>query len=199
MGARRVMAVALMAAGIVGTGCGGDEPAAADGAEVPAELSEVLGQADDLLGEIDMDAFAEDPEAAAAAFQEQMIDSFADEGSWAVVTVGDERWEFADLYCVTMFGSPNVQTLGGDVRLEISIPPDGWETSGEEWDPPSIWITADEPYFSYRSPTYDEGDNDTGVTVTANDGYSASGTAIFGAGFEEEPVAGSFEFSCPKP
>ena len=120
----------------------------------------------------------------------------------AVVVIGDERYEFADLYCVTIAGALGAESLGGNPQVNIDLPPQDWETSGSDWDPPSIRVQVDDPEHDYKA-----GGNYTGlspdqsqVTSFDSDGRHATGTATF---FDDvshadpSSVTGTFEVTCP--
>lgn len=136
---------------------------------------------------------------------------FGEEENVAVVTIGDDRYEFSDLYCVSMGGAMGVSSVGGDPQVNIDLPPLDWETSGEDWDPPSIRVSGDEPYFDMQA---------RGETMVADarvqpgssqvdsfesDGYRASGEATFidatavMVSQDPEPVTGTFEVRCAHP
>jgi hypothetical protein len=150
-----------------------------------------------------------DPTAAPTADSDDPLSGFRDEDATAVVVIGDERYEFEGLYCVTMFGALSAASVGDvDPKVNIQIPPDGWETSGDEWDPPSVHVASDEPYFRMEanaglvdelSPIYAGSQVDSFTT----DGYRASGTGLFLDSYDftpdQELVAGRFEVSCPRP
>lgn len=104
-----------------------------------------------------------------------------------------------------------VSSVGGDPQVNIDLPPLDWETSGEDWDPPSIRVSGDEPYFDMQA---------RGETMVADarvqpgssqvdsfesDGYRASGEATFidatavMVSQDPEPVTGTFEVRCVRP
>lgn len=127
----------------------------------------------------------------------------------AVVTVGDERYEFElSTQCLVMFG--NLAGIGRsvdgrDIVINIGVPPEDWETSDEDWDPPSIRIDDRENDIDWRAG----GEVATEMIPTGMsqvddftiDGSSASGTATFVDLYaamrgEPEAVQGTFEFNC---
>jgi len=126
----------------------------------------------------------------------------------AVVTVGDQRYEFSNLYCVTVFGVVAAQSVGGDPKVHIDVPPADWETSGEEWDPPSIRISGDDPYLDLRAG--DEvvrngarvGPGQSQVDSFTTEGRHVSGTATFldyrafTTNQNADSVSGTFEVTC---
>ena len=141
MGSRRqccsstgvVVAIAGLAAG-----CGGDDTPAdgaanqgdiadlggigdlgdMEGVEGVEGLGEALDEYEDIMEDLDMEAIMEDPEAAG----DQIMASFVDEGAWATVTVGDEQYDFDQLYCVTIGGAVGVQDMGGRLRPQHRHP-----------------------------------------------------------------------------
>lgn len=127
----------------------------------------------------------------------------------AVVVIGDQRYEFADLYCVTMGGALGAVTLAADPSVDINLPPEGWETSGDDWDPPSVQLSGDEPYFDFHAGgetvelmgSIEEGASQ--VDSYESDGFHATGTATFAdlANVSDvpAPLTGTFEVTCPRP
>ncbi len=127
----------------------------------------------------------------------------------AVVTIGEDRYEFElTTLCLALFGNlaaSGRSVDGRDIVLNIEVPPEGWETSDEEWDPPSIRIDDGENDIDWRA-----GDDivremlDPGVSEVTSysiDGKRASGTATFVDLYaairgEIEPVEGTFDFNC---
>ncbi len=134
---------------------------------------------------------------------------FRDKDATAVVVIGDQRYEFSGLYCVTMGGALGAKSVGGDPTVSIDLPPQDWETSAEGWDPPAVVVSIDDPYAKYSAdpqaaeyltnikPGMSQVDSFT------TDGYQASGAASFVdvADFSSGPVSitGTFEVSCPRP
>lgn len=138
---------------------------------------------------------------------------FGDEANTAVVTIGDQRYEFGNLYCVTIGGALGAVSVGGDPQVDIDIPPMDWETSADGWDPPSVqvnledmnWIASPE---DTALPNIEPGLSQ--VDSFNTDGYHATGTATFmdssaWQGFQfglqdeqPEPVQGTFEVTCPQ-
>jgi hypothetical protein len=132
---------------------------------------------------------------------------FGDDDATAVVTIGDERYEFSGLYCVTMFGALSAASVGGDPQVNIDLPPQDWETSGDEWEPPKVRVDGDEPYFQYKADpelaARGEAFAASRVESFTSDGFQGSGTAVFmdvnDFGPSPSPMAGTFEVSCPRP
>ena len=138
---------------------------------------------------------------------------FGEQANTAVVTIGDQRYEFGNLYCVTIGGAMGAASVGGEPTVNIDLPPLDWQTSGEDWDPPSIqvdvgdesWIAdQDEPGLMGIEPGLSQ------VDSYSSDGYHATGTATFmestawnlvEMGLSEEappnPIQGTFEVACP--
>ena len=134
---------------------------------------------------------------------------FGDEAATAVVVIGDERFEFTNLYCVTMGGALGAMTIAADPSVDINLPPDGWETSGEDWDPPRVSVTGDEPYLAWHAGgetvelMSNIGPGVSQVDSYETDGFRATGTATFVSLAEHsdspEGIAGTFEVTCPRP
>ncbi len=123
----------------------------------------------------------------------------------AVVVIGDQRFEFSNLYCVTMSGALGASSVGGDPTVDMTLPPGDWQTSGDEWDPPYVSVSLDDPYHTYSAGNAP----DTRITAEqsqvdsyTSDGHHASGTATFidVAAFMTDQntasMSGSFEVTC---
>jgi hypothetical protein len=147
--------------------------------------------------------------------QQEVIDTssddqldFGDVENTAIVIIGGERYEFTDLYCVTMGGALGAVSVGGDPKVDIDIPPRDWETSGEDWGPPTIRVSGNEPYFDFRAgDEMFESDDRVGegmskVDSFTTDGVRATGTATFidtnavMLNQEPDPIEGTFEVTC---
>jgi hypothetical protein len=133
---------------------------------------------------------------------------FGKEANTATVTVGDETYEFSNLYCVTMGGALGAKTIGAGLGVNIDLPPMDWETSNEGWDAPSISIKGDDPYLSLLAGgdfiQYDSrvDESMTQVESFESDGHHATGNATFldynalTLNGEIISMAGSFEVTC---
>jgi hypothetical protein len=128
----------------------------------------------------------------------------------AVVTIGEDRYEFdLSVQCLALFGNLagfGRSVDGRDITINIETPPEDWETSDEEWEPPSIRVDDGENDIDWRAgdeiirEMVDEGVSE--VTSFTNKDKRASGTATFVDLYavmrgEIEPVEGTFEFACP--
>ena len=139
----------------------------------------------------------------------------------AVVTIGDKTYEFtmtnafADS-CLTLFGfvgGNGTAKDGSDVRADIEIPPDDWETDDRtDWDTPSIRISDDETNQDWRAGGDIVESNEkipassSRVNDFTNDGNVAKGSATFidyrqvtlnfATGEIPDPVEGTFEIYC---
>ena len=138
------------------------------------------------------------------------------------MTLGEEVYEadFSGTFsqCIAMGGAIGaVAPIAGleDATLDLTIPPQGWETSGE-WDPPSIGVDlgedADGVPIDWRAGgevvmTFPELEGMSQVDTVSYDGATVSGTATFidffqvqlfttGQVDQPEPVTGTFEISC---
>jgi hypothetical protein len=97
--------------------------------------------------------------------------------------------------------------------VNIDLPPMDWQTSGDDWDPPSVKVSSDEERWSADPedtalPNLVPGLSQ--VDSFSSDGFRATGTATFmdvrgwqrvGMGLEDEPpdpIAGTFEVACPE-
>lgn len=176
------------------SGEGGSDPT--DPPSVPAgEASEPAGGDDATPAPDDGD---DDP-----------LATFRDEEASARVMIGDQTFEFAGLYCVTLGGALGAASVGTDPTVNIDIPPADWETSTDDWDPPSIRLSSDEPYFDFQAGPeaveFYEGIEPgmSQVDSFETDGYRVTGTATFVDvaifGEAPQPVTGSFEVTCPRP
>ena len=133
---------------------------------------------------------------------------FGKEANTATVTIGDETYEFSNLYCVTMGGALGAQTIGAGLGVHIDLPPMDWETSTDGWDPPSVSVDGDDPYLDLRAGgDFIQYDNRLDPSMSQvesfdSDGHHATGTATFidynalTVSGEITPMAGSFEVTC---
>lgn len=138
---------------------------------------------------------------------------FGEEGNTAVVTIGDQRYEFGNLYCVTIGGAIGAVSVGGEPTVDIDLPPMDWQTSGEGWDPPSVEVNSDDESWSANPedtalPSIEPGLSQ--VDSFTSDGFQATGTATFMhvgdwqafqfdlSDEKPEPVQGTFEVTCPR-
>ncbi len=144
-------------------------------------------------------------------------------GKYAIVTLGGETYEadFVETFsqCISMGGAIGaVAPIAGleDASLDLSIPPQGWETSGEEWEPPSVGVDLGEDAngvpIDWRASadvveTFPQLEGKSQVDSVTYDGTTISGTATFidffqaqlfvtGQVDEPQPVMGTFEISC---
>jgi hypothetical protein len=133
----------------------------------------------------------------------------------AVVTIGDERYEFTDVQC-SIFAPRYIQAgnFGGDPEVSIVLPPDGWESEGDTYSPPSVrvqigdeatgqrWVAGDDG-FPRITPLPDGASQIDSYTVPEGRPVTATGTGTFvdlvahNSGAEAPSVSGSFEVSCP--
>jgi hypothetical protein len=132
----------------------------------------------------------------------------------ATVTIGDQTWTFdVSTLCLSAFGAFGADGKaadGSDVDVNVSLPPNDWETRSDsaDWDPPSVRLGDDENDLDWVAG----GDVITALTgVTPEmsqvtsfmiDGSTASGTAVFVESYAvlkgeaPQPVEGSFAVSC---
>jgi hypothetical protein len=63
-----------------------------------------------------------DPTEAPTGDSDDPLSGFRDDEASAVVIIGDERYEFDGLRCVTMGGALGAASMGGDPSVNISLP-----------------------------------------------------------------------------
>jgi hypothetical protein len=203
MGRRLVIAAGAV---LVLAACGS---AGSDGAQTvegatSAAATSTPGSADSQTSNADNGSGA----AASAAPNDPL--GFGNEDATATVTIGDQRYEFGDLYCVTLGGALGAVSTGSDPAVDINVPPEDWETSNQGWDPPSVWVSGDAGALDLRA-----GDEVaradqrlaglSQVDSFTTDGYHATGSAtfvdyqVFGLSGTAEPISGAFEVTCPRP
>lgn len=138
---------------------------------------------------------------------------FGRDANTAVVTIGDQRYEFGNLFCVTIGGAIGAVSTGGDPRVDIDLPPMDWQTSGDDWGPPSVKVIVEDVGTWIADPEdtalFNIEPGLSQVDSFSSDRFHATGTATFmeasgwqGAqmGLEDEPpdpVTGTFEVTCP--
>jgi hypothetical protein len=125
----------------------------------------------------------------------------------AVVTIGEERYEFTlNRDCRSLFGvlvGVGESTDGRDIVVNLQVPPEG----GIDGTDPAIRVDDGAKDLDWRAggdvigemAGVSEGDSQ--VDGYQNDGKRASGTATFlelyaVIGGKVEPVKGTFEFAC---
>jgi len=134
----------------------------------------------------------------------------------AVVTIGGERFEFSDVKC-SIFAPRYIQAgnYGADPEVVIVLPPEGWESQGDTFSPPSVavkigdefaggkqWLAGDDgtpalkpvPAGSSRIDSYTVPD---GRPVTATGTATFIDIAAHNQGGAAPSVSGTFEVSCP--
>ncbi len=142
---------------------------------------------------------------------------------YAIVTIGTETYE-ADMSgslaaCIALGGA--VGGVGqiiepGSGTIDMTIPPENWESSADDWDPPSIRVDLGEDEngvpIDWRAggeivESFPDLAGKSQVDSFAVDGATASGTATFidffqvqmagtGQVDDPEPVEGTFEINC---
>lgn len=185
-----------LCAGLILTACGGAGGGDASSSEVASAEASSGASSDESKSSASASVNPDDPL------------GFGNEDATAVVTIGDQTYEFGNLYCVTIGGALGAASVGGDPQVDITLPPEDWETSGDGWDPPSIRVDSDEPYFIIHANAQlaDQMTNvepgQSQVDSFSTDGYHASGTATFldpfAGGTPPEPMTGTFEVTCPR-
>jgi hypothetical protein len=138
----------------------------------------------------------------------------------AVVTIGDERYEFSMAtetigsttyfgVCRELFGLIQAagHVTGRAITVGIEIPPVDWDSyEDQRYDPPSIEVDIDDPYATWVADADWAAANgvegQSQVDAYQKDGLYAAGSATFfeaGALFQDPPgapVQGTFEVRC---
>ena len=131
------------------------------------------------------------------------------------MTIGSERHEFTDVKC-SIFKRQYIQAgnFGGDPEVSIVLPPEGWESQGDTFGPPSVQVTIGD---AMTGTQWLAGDNGSPLlkpipagssqidsyTVPDTRPVKATGTATFidvaalNSGREAAVETGTFEVSCP--
>lgn len=125
------------------------------------------------------------------------------------VAVGDTKYEFdLNILCLSMAGAMGIagqSSDGSPVSVNADFPPEGWESDGEDWDPPSLAIDDDEMDARWVAggdvgSAYPEGSSV--VSSFSSDGRLAVGEAsfvnVYTSGDNLEIQTGQFEFNCPE-
>jgi hypothetical protein len=147
------------------------------------------------------------PPAGAAPTTAAPVDGlgFGKAGNSAVVKIGDQTYEFENLYCVTLAGAIGAQSVSGDPHVNIDLPPMNWQTSGEGWEPPAVSVDGDDPYFDLTAGAAVSDSRLVGksqVDSFDSDGKHATGTATFiditafMLDQSTPTVSGTFEVTC---
>ncbi len=133
----------------------------------------------------------------------------------AVVTIGDETYEFTGVQC-SIFTEKYIQAgnFGADPEVSIVLPPEGWESQGDTFGPPSVrvkigddfsgqfWV-AGEDGSPAINPIPDGASTIDSYTVSDGRPVKATGTATFidltahNNGQAAPSISGSFEVNCP--
>lgn len=134
----------------------------------------------------------------------------------AVVTIGDDRYEFTDVEC-SIFTERYIQAgnFGGDPEVSIVLPPEGWESQGDTFGPPSVTVTIGDEFAGGAvlvagdagqvmiNPIPDGQSQIDSYVVPDGRPVHATGTATFidttaiNFGREAVPMTGTFEVTCP--
>jgi hypothetical protein len=193
---------------VVLAGCGGqaaDAPATEAASIAPdSPASEAPGTAPDVPASEAASTAPDDPAPPPAGAS-----------NTAVVIIGEERYEFSDVQC-SIFAPRYIQAgnFGGDPEVSIVLPPEGWESEGDTYSPPSVrvqvgddvtgqrWVAGDDG-SPLLSPIAEGSSQIDSYTVPDGRPVTATGTATFtdvmahNNGADAPPVSGSFEVSCP--
>jgi len=134
----------------------------------------------------------------------------------AVVTIGDQRYEFSDVQC-SIFAPRYIQAgnFGADPEVQIVLPPEGWESQADTFSPPSVQVTIGDEFSGGQIWLAGDNGSPTITPIAAGssqiDSYvvpdgrpvTATGTATFidlaahRLGEDAPSVSGTFEVSCP--
>ncbi len=185
---RKGIVLAVLALASCGGSGSADEPAQPGGAAEPEVTTQVPAATVDSPASGDFTS----------------VEGFKDADASAVVTIDGVRYEFADLYCVTMAGALGAASIDGDPQVQIDLPPTGWESSGEDWSPPAVSVqnVAADLYYTADAFFADMGLAPVGqsqVDDFTSDGFSGSGSATFHESPAGRTVTGTFEVTCPRP
>lgn len=133
----------------------------------------------------------------------------------AVVTIGDDVYEFTGVQC-SIFTAKYIQAgnFGDDPEVSIVLPPEGWESQGDTFGPPSVrvqvgdsptgqlWVAGDDGSPAI-TPIPDGASTIDSYTVPDGRPVKATGTATFidltahNSGQDAPSISGSFEVICP--
>lgn len=128
----------------------------------------------------------------------------------ALVVVDGERYEFTLQNCVAIGGALSAAgkaTGGADISVNIDLPPANWESSRDDWDPPSVRLSDDVKNVDWRAggEVIGEfaavGEGQSQVDSYVVDGNRASGAAAFVDLYavmkgDFKAVKGTFEITC---
>jgi len=210
---RRFYAFALALA-LVATACGGsdDEATPATTEAAPSATQQDDGnQASEPEEDSASEAETTETTVAVQALGDGNEDTtfYGNPPGTATVEVGDIKYEFdLSVLCLSMFGAMGVagEALDGSpVTVDADFPPEGWETSDEDWEPPSISIDDEARDIRWEAggvatEMYPEGSSQ--IDSFTADGRLAVGEATFvnsyTFGDELQVETGQFEFHCPE-
>jgi hypothetical protein len=160
-------------------------------------------------------------ESPVAGDTEALLEEFDFGSGGAIVTIGDERYEFSMAtetigsttyvaICREVFGLIQADGHASDGRaitVDLMIPPVDWDSYEDgRYDPPRIVVDIDDPYArwiadaDWAAANGIEGQSQ--VDAYVKDGLYATGSATFfeeGALFQDPPgvpVEGAFEVRC---
>ena len=210
---RRFYAFALVLA-LMAAACGGSDDEASP---ATTEAAPVTIQEDDAnQAATSDDDSADEPETTETTVAVQAIGDGNEDTTFygnppgtATVEVGDIKYEFdLSVLCLSMFGAMGVagEALDGSpITVDADFPPEGWENSDEDWEPPSISIDDEERDIRWEAggvatEMYPEGSSQ--IDSFTADGRLAVGEATFvnsyTFGDELQVETGQFEFHCPE-
>ncbi len=195
--------------------CGGSDGSTSSGDSATTAAAAVPDSAGEVDG-ADSDAAPADE----AASDEDDTGSSGGSGA-GLIQIGDQQFDLTVTRCITMAGALGGDAVGavdpGNLQASFTFSPEGWQErdASEGWsEDGDIGLDSDEPYFlwetgqsSFEGLNLPGGLDPTMLDITsydiADDGQSVRGEAMFIelnemlAGTMLEPIAGSFEFSCP--
>ena len=206
-----LLSLVLVVAACGNSGDDDDAAATAGLTAAPSSGTAVDESADAVEDAVDTGAAAEDTGTGDAA---SSLEDLASDTGTAVVTIGDETYEFSlagtatigtTTYvglCRSIFGmiqGNGYATDGRDITVDMEVPPVDWETyTDDRYDPPAIKVEDNEANASWVADQGDEFVTGSGVGEFELDGASASGTATFVNQWapDSDPVEGTFEIDC---
>jgi len=203
-----VFAISLLAAA-----CGGSGDDSAGATTSASANTTTTAAMEDKTGSEDSDAAATETTTTIAVNAlgdgDENTTFYGNPPGTGTVEVGDTKYEFdLNILCLSMAGAMGVagqSADGSSVSVDADFPPEGWETDGEDWDPPSIAIDDDEMDARWVAggdvgSMYPEGSSV--VSSFSSDGRLAVGEAsfvnVYTSGDNLEVQTGQFEFNCPE-
>jgi hypothetical protein len=204
---------------LLAAGCGGGESDDSASSTESSEADSSSGGTEEAGDDNGTESGAEGEEAESAPEAEPEPEQEAGGGERAVVTIGEEQFSSdQSVVCISLGGAVGGTFFNdaGDIEITIDVPPEDWQSSPDDWQPPSVQVDdARDPQNERQWEAREQ--NATELTFVPEgasqvdsfsvSGSSASGSATFidvDAAFvalaegtdPPEPVTGTFEISC---